>query len=318
MHQQVFCLLRIKKDLLINEYLFYFLISEKVQEYILPFIKGAQYPAISDKDLLSIEIPFLSIKEQEKTVSRIKSVFDVSNSLVETQTKKLNHLKALKSSLLDQAFKGQLIKSEETQTTQLEKDTVIKEVLNTINYDYEVATIVYLTWKVLKMNYGKKYIHKMLSNIQFLEDLPVFEDLEFEENAWGMHCTFLEKTIQNQKFINFNEITDDRSVLNFNYKHLKAVTDWMTLDDYNKDFVIKVEKMLAIYQKPLIDKNMNRIELFNTVLECMHVLETDNFDKIWQKMKLWKMFEDDFKNKAEKFKPEETKLMIKLIKEVNW
>jgi len=103
-----FCLLRTKKELLNNEYLFYFLISEKVQEYIQPFIKGAQYPAISDKDLLSIEIPFLSIKKQEESVNRIKSIFDVSNNLVATQTQKLNHLKALKSSLLDQAFKGEL------------------------------------------------------------------------------------------------------------------------------------------------------------------------------------------------------------------
>ncbi|QRM90782.1 hypothetical protein FG167_16555 [Lacinutrix sp. WUR7] len=103
-----FCLLRTNNELLNNEYLFYFLISEKVQEYIQPFIKGAQYPAISDKDLLSIEIPVLSIKEQSEIVCRIKTIFDVSNNLVKTQTEKLTHLKALKSSLLDQAFKGEL------------------------------------------------------------------------------------------------------------------------------------------------------------------------------------------------------------------
>jgi type I restriction enzyme S subunit len=103
-----FCLIRTNNKLLNNEYLFYFLISEKVQEYIQPFIKGAQYPAISDKDLLSIEIPILSIKEQSKIVFRIKTIFDVSNNLVRTQTQKLTHLKALKSSLLDQAFKGEL------------------------------------------------------------------------------------------------------------------------------------------------------------------------------------------------------------------
>jgi type I restriction enzyme S subunit len=57
-------------------------------------------------NLESIEIPFLSIKKQEESVNRIKSIFDVSNNLVATQTQKLNHLKALKSSLLDQAFKG--------------------------------------------------------------------------------------------------------------------------------------------------------------------------------------------------------------------
>lgn len=103
-----FCVLRVDKEILNNEYLFYFLISDLVQEYIQPFIRGAQYPAISDKDLLSLKIPFLSIKEQEVKVARIKNTFKVSKNLIKTQTQKLNHLKALKSSLLDQAFKGEL------------------------------------------------------------------------------------------------------------------------------------------------------------------------------------------------------------------
>lgn len=103
-----FCLLRTRKKLINNEYLFYFLISEKVQDFIQPFIRGAQYPAISDKNLLSVKIPLPTVDEQVTIVNRIKSMFNKSNKLKVTQTEKLNHLKALKSSLLDQAFKGEL------------------------------------------------------------------------------------------------------------------------------------------------------------------------------------------------------------------
>lgn len=104
-----FCVLRPLATKLDNEYLFYFLLSEKVQELIIPFIKGAQYPAISDKDLLSIKIPVPdSIEEQEKIVLIIKELINGTNNLIDEIHIKLDNMKALKSSLLDQAFKGEL------------------------------------------------------------------------------------------------------------------------------------------------------------------------------------------------------------------
>lgn len=104
-----FCVLRVNESKLLNEYLFYFLISDKVQDLIVPFIRGAQYPAISDKDLLSIQIPLPdSVDEQKKIVSKIKRLINGTNDLVDELQTKLDNLKALKSSLLDQAFKGEL------------------------------------------------------------------------------------------------------------------------------------------------------------------------------------------------------------------
>lgn len=189
----------------------------------------------------------------------------------------------------------------------------IDSLFDAINYDYEVAVVVLLTRQRMDRTYGKKYIHKMFSNIKFLEDLPIFEDLKFQENHWGMYCPTLTKTIDNQKFIYFEGVNDEVSVINFKYKHIKEVLDWMKQDDYNKNFVNQINNMLSIYEKPLINKNMDRIELLNTVLECMNVLETDNFDIIWNKMERWKMQEDNYKTKAEKFKPEETRMMIDFI-----
>src|SRR5690606_20229210 len=149
----------------------------------------------------------------------------------------------------------------------------------------------------------KKYIHKMFSNIIFLESLPVFEDLKFQENGWGMYCPIIERTIKNAKYITFEDVNDKYNVIDFNYKYIKEVTEWMKQKD-NESFVSNVNNMLSVYKKSLINKSMDRIELFNTVLQCMNVLETDDFDKIWYKMRHWKMYEDGFSTKAEKFKPE--------------
>src|SRR5699024_1017915 len=52
-----FCLLRAKSSKLFNRYLFYFLLTNTLQDLIQPFIRGAQYPAISNRNLKGLEIP---------------------------------------------------------------------------------------------------------------------------------------------------------------------------------------------------------------------------------------------------------------------
>ena len=90
-----------------NRYLFYYLISDLLQEQIKPFIRGAQYPAVSDKDLKSVLIPVPNLKEQ----IQVSALFDkISDESKQTQSKleeQLAYLKQLKSSILSKAFKGE-------------------------------------------------------------------------------------------------------------------------------------------------------------------------------------------------------------------
>lgn len=260
-------------------------------------------------------------------VSVLKKYFDLVNSMMELilkNQKQNEKLAELRDWLLPMLMNGQVTVSEAKEQLGMVAETgaayerdkeAIDSLFDTINYDYEVGVVVLLTRQILDRRYGKKYVHKMLSNIQFLEELPVFKDLAFKENGWGMHSKILDKTITNQKYVYFEDLGNDRSVLNFNYKHIKEVSDWMQKDEYGKDFVLKVENMLKIYQKSLINKNMDRIELFNTVLECMAVLETDSFEVVRRKMGSWKMHEEGYDTKADKFTPYETQLMIDFIKE---
>lgn len=102
-----FCVLRSKEDLN-HEYLFFFLQSDMVQDHIADFIRGAQYPAISDKNLLSIEIPLPELIIQKQIAKRIKNLRSALSKLGNQLTEQLASLKSLKSSLLDKAFKGEL------------------------------------------------------------------------------------------------------------------------------------------------------------------------------------------------------------------
>ncbi|HLS30095.1 MAG TPA: restriction endonuclease subunit S [Flavobacteriaceae bacterium] len=99
-----FSVLRVLSERLINSYLFYYLIGEKLQDDILPFIRGAQYPAISDRNLKNLKIPIPGVKEQQKIVQKLDALFTEMDSLVLEYNQKRENLEALKSSLLDRAF----------------------------------------------------------------------------------------------------------------------------------------------------------------------------------------------------------------------
>lgn len=102
-----FCVLRTSNEIH-TDYLFYYLISEKLQKQISPFIRGAQYPAISDKDLKNCTIPYTAKNNQVKIANFINVAFSKLTRIQKESESKLASLHSLKSSLLDRAFKGEL------------------------------------------------------------------------------------------------------------------------------------------------------------------------------------------------------------------
>ena len=103
-----FCVLRADRTKIDIGYLFHFLVCNKTQEQIAPFIRGAQYPAISDNDLLNCIIPLPSLSEQKRITKFLTSIFKSQESLINRYTERQKALQSLKSSLLDSAFKGEL------------------------------------------------------------------------------------------------------------------------------------------------------------------------------------------------------------------
>lgn len=102
-----FCVLRANENLN-NKYLFFFLLSDIFDNYISKFIRGAQYPSVSDKDIFNSKIPLPPLKEQEQIAKHLDFVFEKTKALKELYTKELKDYEELKQSLLDKAFKGEL------------------------------------------------------------------------------------------------------------------------------------------------------------------------------------------------------------------
>ena len=102
-----FCILRVN-EYFINSYLFYYLITDKLFEQIEPNIRGAQYPAISDKDIKNCNIPNVPLNIQQKTVTYLDKISKKVETLRSVQKEKMESLVALKASILDKAFRGEL------------------------------------------------------------------------------------------------------------------------------------------------------------------------------------------------------------------
>lgn len=92
------------KDNLLPRFLYFFCIHFN----FMTLNKSATLPSLAKRDLLEIEINLPPLKIQKKILKKLEEVNSFKDKIVETQTQKLNHLNALKSSLLDQAFKGEL------------------------------------------------------------------------------------------------------------------------------------------------------------------------------------------------------------------
>jgi len=102
-----FCVLRVNEKN-INNFLFYYLMTNKLYEQIEPNIRGAQYPAISDKDLIDCFLPKAPLSIQQKVVEYLDSVSEKMEKVKTIQKEKTQSLKALKASILDRAFRGEL------------------------------------------------------------------------------------------------------------------------------------------------------------------------------------------------------------------
>jgi type I restriction enzyme S subunit len=89
-----------------NEFIYYFLIT--LQRQLDLQANSAAQKNINLKVLSGIQIPLPPLPEQAKIVSQLDALSERTQALAATTTRQLNQLTALKASLLDAAFRGQL------------------------------------------------------------------------------------------------------------------------------------------------------------------------------------------------------------------
>jgi len=103
-----FCVIRPKKELVIPLYIFYIVSSDSFISQVLPFQRGASYPAVSDSNICNCRIPLPHLSEQKRIVAYLNNLREKVEKLKQLQQKQLGELTELKQSILNKAFKGEL------------------------------------------------------------------------------------------------------------------------------------------------------------------------------------------------------------------
>ncbi|MEM1578039.1 MAG: restriction endonuclease subunit S [Candidatus Pacearchaeota archaeon] len=104
-----FCVIRPKKEIADPLYIFFVVNSDSFVSQILPFQRGASYPAVSDSDVYNSEIPLPPLSEQKKIVDYLDNLREKIEKLKKLQEEQLKDLEELKKSILEKAFAGELI-----------------------------------------------------------------------------------------------------------------------------------------------------------------------------------------------------------------
>lgn len=92
--------LRVKNDLILKEYLFYYLLTEKFTRKLLRFQNRTGMPKVNREELGSIHIPYPNKDEQKEIVEILQGIDETLNS----GQNKINSSKSLQKSLINQIF----------------------------------------------------------------------------------------------------------------------------------------------------------------------------------------------------------------------
>ena len=92
----------------INDFIYFGIKNPKNQSIMFNNIGAAAMPAINFGTMSLLTIPNISISTQQKVVSYLDEISQKMEKIKQIQKEKMQSLKALKASILDQAFRGEL------------------------------------------------------------------------------------------------------------------------------------------------------------------------------------------------------------------
>ena len=104
-------LIRVSLNLeIINpKYFVYLFQGGKVRQQVLDLCKGSSRAFLNQTILNSLDIPFCSLKEQNKIIQEIERRLSVADKMEESITQSLQQAEALRQSILKKAFEGKLL-----------------------------------------------------------------------------------------------------------------------------------------------------------------------------------------------------------------
>lgn len=91
-----------------REYLYNFLLTTRVKNYVLAHVNTLMQPNLSITDLKNMDVPYLPYEEQKVVASKIDALSERCRAMEENYRQTIAHCNALKQALLTKAFNGEL------------------------------------------------------------------------------------------------------------------------------------------------------------------------------------------------------------------
>lgn len=293
---------------------------------------GAGQPNVNGTALSNLKVPLPSLSEQKRIVAEIEKQFTKTKQLKERIISNQQATEQLLKALLHQAFevneekvktvlktKGKVV---ELASSTLDWDNLVAEpfekyaahpVNNIRDIDWEMAMMVACMKNKLGVTYGDVGLQKNVYNTNHLQ--PIFsKKYAFANSNFGTYCHELKEDLKRNPYLIAQKVANNKEVYTVNPKYNKQILDKLS-EPENKEFVLAINIMLSIYEHPFINKETDKIELYNTVLKVALDKNTRNIDSIYQGMEDWKINQTKYKTKAEKFTKRDAERMLKLLME---
>ncbi|RFS20025.1 restriction endonuclease subunit S [Chitinophaga silvatica] len=307
----------------------YFLLSNIGQRELFKHMKATAQPSLSMGTIRDIDIPLPPFSEQKRIVQEIEFRFAKTKQLKEYIIANQQATDQLLKAFLHQAFelkeKGEPVIKSNGKAIELTTSTIswnnlaaapfekraAQPVNNIQNIDWEMALMVACMKNKLGVTYGDVGLQKNVFNTNYLQ--PIFsKQYNFINSNFGTYSSELKDDLKRNPYLISKKIANNKEVYIVNPKYSKQVLNKLSAPE-NRGFVKAIENMLSIYEQPFINKETDKIELYNTVLKVAIDKRTTDINVIYQEMKNWKINQPIYTTKAEKFSKSDSGKMLKLL-----
>ncbi|SJN33301.1 Type I restriction-modification system, specificity subunit S [Sphingobacterium faecium PCAi_F2.5] len=289
--------------------------------------KVTAQPKLALTRIATTLIPFPPLSEQKRIVAKIEKQLTKTKQLKEHIIANQQATEQLLKALLHQAFEVEEIGKS------VEKEKVIKLDTNLVNWDklvaepfesyaahptnniqdinWEMAMMVACMKNKLGVTYGDVGLQKNVYNTNNIQ--PIFsKQYAFANSNFGTYCHELKEDLKRNPYLTTQKVSNNKEVYTVNPEYNKQVLDKISAPE-NKEFVQALNRMLSLYEHPFINKETDKIELYNSVLKIALDKSTVDINSIYQGMKDWKINQAKYKTKAEKFTKSDAEKMLKLL-----
>ncbi|MBW8683538.1 restriction endonuclease subunit S [Chitinophaga rhizophila] len=316
----------------INQLFICYFINSKYGQKQVENSKGAKSTKqheLGVNNLSNFVFPLPPLSEQKRIVAEVERQFAKIQQLKENIIASQQAIEQLFESLLLQMFERKLTeyttekpneKTIELKSSSLDWDNLEVEpferraaqaVNNIQNIDWEIAIMVACMKNKLGVTYGDVGLQKNVFNTNYLQ--PIFsKQYDFINSNFGTYSYELKDALKSNPYLISKKLTNNKEVYIVNPKYSKQVLNKLSAPE-NKEFVQAVNNMLSIYEHPFINKETDKIELYNTVLKVATDKRTTDINVIYQGMKNWKINQPIYKTKAEKFSKSDSGKMLKIL-----